>query len=279
MYNTADDAGHILIANLAQNAGTFKVWKLNSLSGTPELFINWTGNTTLAVGRKISVQGNLASEAIITAPLHNGTGAQFARWRVTGGALQSQTPDIVTVSGMTWTTNVDVVSTSASDVNADYFVARYADHVPGENGNVYPMLNWINGSNNTVRKSLVNVNSNFVSNAVAYTVFNRVPYALVNYINGFTWGQADMIYLVNASSVDSFTAEYNSWGSPWGVGGAVEWASEIHKYGAMSGSGVANGNSTGDVAFLQSEDGYFLYVYFMFTNGYIVGVQFDCVDI
>ncbi|GAB6007762.1 DUF5018 domain-containing protein [Dysgonomonas reticulitermitis] len=278
MYNTADDAGHILIGNLAQNAGTFKVWKLNSLLGTPELFIDWTANTTLAVGRKISVQGNIDGDAIITAPLHNGTGAQFARWRVTGGVLQSQTPDIVTVSGLTWTTNVDVVSTSASDVNADYFVARYSDHISGENGNIYPMLNWVNGSNNTVRKSLVNVNSNFVSNAVAYTVFNKIPYTLVNYVNGFSWGQADMIYLVNAASVDSFTAEYNSWGGPWGAGGAVEWACELHKYGALNGSGVANGNSTGDVAFVQSADGFFLYVYFMFTNGYIVGVQFDCVD-
>lgn len=278
MYNTADDAGNVLVCNLAQNAGTFKVWKVKLPSGTPELFINWTSNTTLAVGRKFSVQGNIDGNAIITAPLHNGTGAQFARWKVVGGVLQSQTPDIVTVSGLTWTTYVDVVSTSASDINADYFVARYSDHTSGENGNVYSMLNWVNGSTNTVRKSLVNVNSNFVSNAVDYTVFNKIPYALVNYVNGFTWGQADMIYLVNAGSVDSFTADYNSWGGPWGVGGAVEWASELHKYGAMSGSGVANGNSTGDVAFVESADGFFLYAYFMFTNGYIVCVQFDCVD-
>ncbi|MDR1091955.1 MAG: DUF5018 domain-containing protein [Prevotella sp.] len=278
MYSTADDAGHILICNLAQNAGTFKVWKLNSLQGTPELFIDWAANTTFAMGRKFSVQGNIDGDAIITAPLHNGTGAQFARWRVAGGVLQSQIPDIVTVGGLTWTTNVDVVSTSATDVNADYFVARYSDHIAGENGNVYSMLNWVNGNNNTVRKSLVNVNSNFVSNAVAYTVFNKIPYALVNYLNGFTWGQADMIYLVNAASLDSFTADYNSWGGPWGAGGAVEWACELHRYGAINGAGIANGNSTGDVAFVQSADGFFLYVYFMFTNGYIVCVQFDCLD-
>ncbi|MFV0536401.1 MAG: DUF5018 domain-containing protein [Dysgonomonas sp.] len=278
MYNTADDGGNVLICNLAQNAGTFKIWKVKLPSGTPELFINWAANTTLAVGRKISVQGNIDGDAIITAPLHNGSGAQFARWKVTGGVLQSQTPEIITISGLTWTTFVDVVHTSASDANADYFVARYSDHISGENGNVYSMLNWVNGSNNTVRKSLVNVNSNFVSNAVDYTVFNKIPYALVNYVNGFTWGQADMIYLVNAGSVDSFTADYNSWGGPWGVGGAVEWACELHKYGAMSGSGVANGNSTGDVAFVESADGFFLYAYFMFTNGYIVCVQFDCID-
>ncbi|MDR0542063.1 MAG: DUF5018 domain-containing protein [Dysgonamonadaceae bacterium] len=278
MYNTADAAGHVLICNLAQNAGTFKVWKLNPPAGAPELFIDWADNTTFAVGRKLSVYGNIAGDAIITAPLHNAPDARFARWKVSGGALQSQTPDIVAVNGMTWTTNVDVVYTSATDVNADYFVARFGDHLAGENGNVYPMLNWVDGSANTVRKSLVNVNSNFISNAVDYTVFNNMPYALVNYVNGFTWGQADMVYLVNVGSVDSFTADYNSWGGPWGAGGAVEWACELHKYGAMSGSGVANGNATGDVAFAQSDDGFYLYAYFMFTNGYVVGMQFDCID-
>ncbi|MDR0505641.1 MAG: DUF5018 domain-containing protein [Dysgonamonadaceae bacterium] len=279
MYNTADNAGHILICNLAQNAGTFKMWKLNSLSETPELFIDWKENTTFDIGRKVSVQGNIAADAIITAPLHNASSGQFARWKVTGGILQSQTPDIVTVNGMTWDRNVDVVYTSATNVNADYFVTRYSDFVPSSQGNDYSMLNWINGSNNTVRKSLVNVNAGFVSNAVDYTVFNNIPYALVNYLNGATWGQADMVYLVNAADVGAFTAVYNEWGGPWGAGGAVEWACELHKYGAMEGSGIANGNYTGDVAFVQSDSGYFLYVYFMFTNGYIVGLQFDCLDV
>ena len=43
--------------------------------------------------------------------------------------------------------------------------------------------------------------------------------------------------------------------------------------------GVVNGNGTGDVCFVKSADGYYLYLYFMFTNGSIVGVQFDCMDI
>jgi hypothetical protein len=47
---------------------------------------------------------------------------------------------------------------------------------------------------------------------------------------------------------------------------------------AAAGASTNNGNGTGDVAFVQSADGFFLYAYFMFTNGYIVCVQFDCVD-
>lgn len=283
-YNTADDAGHVLICNLAQNHGTFKVWRLDLPSGTPQLYIDWSANTSLAIGRKLSVQGDIAGNAIITAPLLTGTDSKFARWKVTNGVLQSQVPEIVTVSGITWTTNVDVVSTSATDVNADYFVARYGDHTAGENGNVYSMLNWVNGSSNAVRKSLVNVNSNFVVNAVDFIEFNKTPYALVNYVNAATWGQADQIFLVNAASLDNFTANYNSWGATTEVGGAVEWTTGLANGYSMyngfgKGVGAANANAAGDVAFVQSPDGYFLYVYFMFTNGYIVGVQFDCIDL
>jgi hypothetical protein len=276
MYTTADKAGHVLICNLAQNAGTFKVWRVNA--GTPQLYIDWSANTALAIGRKLSVQGNLDDNAIITAPLLTGTAGQFARWTVVGGALTSQAPDIITVTDMTWTTNCDVVYTSNTDVNADYFVARYGNHEAGENGNVYSQLNWVNGTTNTTRAALVNVNSNFIANAVDYTVFNNIPFAAVNYLNGFTWGQADQIMLVNARDANTFTCNYNSWGAYAEPSGAVEWVCPIHQYGAVSGSGSANGNSTSDVAFVHSDDGYFLYLYFMFTNGYIVGVQFDCID-
>jgi hypothetical protein len=277
MYTTADNAGHVLICNLSQNAGTFKVWKLNG--GTPQLYIDWSANTTLAIGRKLSVKGNIDGDAIITAPLLTGTAGQFARWTVVGGNLTSQTPTIVTVTGMTWTTNCDVVYTSATDVNSDYFVTRYGDHVPGEQGNVYSQLDWINGATNAKRASLVNVNSNFTANAVDYTVFNTTPYALVNYVNSFTWGQADQVMLVNATSPDTFTCNYTAWGAWPDPTGAVEWVCPLHIYGAVIGSGTANTNAAGDVAFVQSDDGYFLYVYFMFTNGYVVGVQFDCFDI
>lgn len=284
MYNTADDGGNVLICNLAQNVGTFKVWKLKPPTGTPELFINWTDNTTLAVGRKLSVQGDISNNAIITAPLVTGTDGKFARWQVTGGVLKSNTPEIVTVSGLTWTTSVDVISTSATNPNADYFITRHGN-VDGELQ--YSLLNWMNGSTNTQRKSLTTANDQwggFISNAVDYTVFNNIPYALVNYVNVWNWGQSDQILLANAGSVEEFTGP-----SPFGninnISGALVWMDGVNSNGyskynyAAAGATANNTNGTSDVAFVQSADGFFLYVYFMFTNGYIVGVQFDCVDI
>ncbi|HBG39981.1 MAG TPA: DUF5018 domain-containing protein [Porphyromonadaceae bacterium] len=284
MYNTADDGGNVLICNLAQNAGTFKIWKVKSLTSTPELFINWTENTTLNVGRKFSVQGNIDENAIIAAPILSGTANSFARWKITDGVLQSHTPDIVSVSGLSWTTNVDVVYTSATNVNSDYFIARHGN-VGGNEGVTYSFLNWINGATNTERKHLTTANDawgNFIANALDYTVFNNIPYALINYVNATTWGQCDQVYLVNAGSVNEFEAP-SPYGNNDNISGALIWQDGLSggysKYNhTAAGVSAHNGNGTGDVAFVQSADGFFLYVYFMFTNGYIVGVQFDCID-
>ena len=126
-YNTADDDGNVLICNLAPNAGSFKVYKLTSVTSTPELMIEWNGG--VAIGRKLSVAGSIDGDAIITAPIL-AAGQKFARWKVTGGVLASQEPEVVTMTGLAkgWTTNWDIVYTSATDVNSDYFVASYSDN-------------------------------------------------------------------------------------------------------------------------------------------------------
>lgn len=285
IYNTADDGGNVLICNLAQNAGTFKIWKVKLPTGTPELFINWADNTTLAVGRKFSVQGNIDENAIITAPVVSGTANSFARWKVTDGVLQSHTPDIVSVSGISWTTHVDIIYSSATNVNSDYFITRHGN-VGGNDGLTYSLLNWVNGATNDVRTSLTTANNQwggFLTNAVDYTVFNNIPYVLVNYVNAWSWGQGDQVLLANAGSFSEFTAP-SPFGNNGDISGALIWMDGLSggysKYNyAAAGASTHNGNGTGDVAFVQSADGFFLYVYFMFTNGYIVGVQFDCVDI
>src|SRR5690606_181723 len=68
-YTTANDAGNFIITNLAPNSGSFKVWKLTSVTATPELYIEWNGGVN--IGRKISIQGSLDGDAIITAPIRS----------------------------------------------------------------------------------------------------------------------------------------------------------------------------------------------------------------
>ena len=262
-YNTADDDGNVLICNLAPNAGSFKIWKLTSIDGSPELMIEWDGG--VAIGRKFSIQGSIDGNAIITAPIL-AAGQQIARWTIVGGTLTSQTPEIITMSGLVkgWTTNADVVYTSNTDVTSDYFVASYSDNT----------FAWVNGTTNEVRKKLDEISVNYIPNAVDHIEFNNAKYVTLNWVNSFSWGAADAVWMLDVSSDANFSGNLDLKTS-----NAVVWESPRDTYGGKSvNPPVVNTNGTGDVALSVSEDGYYLYLYFMFTNGYVVGYQFDCID-
>ncbi|WP_159637642.1 DUF5018 domain-containing protein [Sphingobacterium composti Ten et al. 2007 non Yoo et al. 2007] len=263
-YSTSDKAGNVLINNLTANDGTtFKIWKLSSVTSSPELLISWDAKGA-GYGRKVSVIGDITRDAIITAPLV-GLASQnsFARWKITNGAVVSQDPEIVTINGYSWAwNNADVIYTNPTDVKSDYFVVGYGQNTLGK----------VNGNTNNVVNENGKLDGNFVCNAVDYIEFNNAKFAAYNHVNGFTWGSADNVFLYDAESAMS--------GNPGAVGApGVLWKSTSGIYGANSNNGVVNGNTTGDVVMSTSENGYYMYLYFMFTNGCVVGVQFDCIDL
>lgn len=251
-YNTCDDGDNILLCNLAPNAGAFTIWKIKGVSGSPEPYIVWNGG--VKIGRKISVKGNVDGDAIITAPICD-VGNKFARWQVKGGVLQSQTPDIITITGIggSWSNNCDVVYTDPTNPNSDYFVAYYASPY---------QFAWVDGTTNTIKALGPVISSNWISNATDYTVFNKCPYAVQNTINSFTWGSDDIVHLYDVSTTGGLAAPI--WKCPAGTYGGKD-------------NGGANANGTGDVALKVSDNGYYMYLYFMFTNGCVVCVQYDCI--
>ncbi len=254
-FATADDGNNILVCNLAPNDGTFKVWKIEGVQGTPELYIDWSQSGDTAIGRKLSVKGDLDGDAIITAAIL-GADRTFARWQVVDGVLLSQVPEIVAIQGITgaWNTNADVVASHPSNLEADYFVSYYAEP---------RRFAWIDGKTNTIKAQGPEISGNWIQNATDYVVFNDCPYAASNSVNSFTWGSDDRVYLFDASGVSTFTEPI--WSAPIGLYGGKE-------------NGGQNANGTGDVILKVSDDGYYMYLYFMFTNGVIVCMQFDCID-
>ncbi|WP_215224667.1 DUF5018 domain-containing protein [Echinicola shivajiensis] len=262
-YSTSDDAGNILVCNLAPNSGAFKVYTISSVEDNPELFLTWDGG--VPIGRKLSVQGSLDGDAIITAPILQ-AGQQIARWQVEGGTLVSQEPEIITMAGLEkgWGTNSDVVYSSGSDLNSDYFVASYSDNT----------FAWVDGTSNTVSSKLDAISANFIPNAVDYIAFNNSSFATLNWVNSFTWGAADAVWLLDVSNESDFSGNLSNKTCP-----AVVWEAPLNTYGPNAIGAPANLNGTGDVILKVSEDGYYLYLYFMFTNGYVVGYQFDCIDL
>ncbi|MDD4713548.1 MAG: DUF5018 domain-containing protein [Bacteroidales bacterium] len=253
-YNTCDDGDNILLCNLASASSAFKVWRINGVTGTPQLYIQWNGGLTM--GRKLSIKGSLDGNAIITVPI-NAAGYQFARWQVINGNLQSQTPTIITISGIytkTWNYNCDIVYTNPTNLNSDYFVSSYAEPY---------MFTWVDGTTNIFKTTAKAISSNYIQNATDYTVFNNCPYTVSNSVNSAASGSADVIYLYDVSSSS-------------GLATAV-WQNLPDLYGGK-GNGGTNGNGSGDVALKVSDDGYYMYLYFMFTNGCVVCVQYDCIS-
>ena len=252
-YTTADDDGNILVNNLAPNAGSFKIWKIKDVTSTPELYIEYNGGE--ALGRKISIKGSLDKDAIITAPIYT-VGKDFLRWQVKNGVLVSATPEKISIKGIegaSWVNNADVIYTDPSDINSDYFVAYYT--LPRKFG-------WVNGSTNVVKAWGPEISGNWIVNAIDYKVFNNNAYVVHNTVNSFTWGSDDSILLFDANSTNTITNPI--------------WKAPIGTYGGKDNAGQ-NANGTGDVALRVSEDGYYMYLYFMFTNGQVVCVQFDAI--
>ena len=99
-------------------------------------------------------------------------------------------------------------------------------------------------------------------NAVDYAVFNKNAYVVHNTINSFTWGSDDSILLFDASSLNSISTPI--------------WKAPIGTYGGKDNAGQ-NANGTGDVVLKVSDDGYYMHLYFMFTNGQVVCVQYDAI--
>ena len=266
-YATSDDSGNMLYCNLTPNDGNvFKIWRYGKLASSPEEYISWDAGGN-SYGRKISVTGSLDADAIITAPLLTGTTTVFARWTVSGGQLVSQTPELVTLSGLGgWTTNADLVYTEP-DINSDYYVHAYTSNT----------LACVDGSTNTVVRALSQISTNYIPNAVDCIEFNGIQYVAAMQANPWNWGDADFAWLLDVSNADNFTGALDAVATGAAACPAVVYES-FAEYGPKSFGGTDNSNGTSDIILDVSEDGFYLYMYFMFTNGYVVGIQFDCID-
>lgn len=269
-YATADDSGNILFCNLTPNDGNvLKVWVAADINSTPSTYIEWDA-AGVAYGRKLSVQGSLNSDAVITAPAYGNDINYFARWTVTGGQLQSQTPEIVYVDGVTgWTTNCDVCYVEPS-ATSDYFIHSYS-------GN---SLYWVTGTTNAVKAGLNAMSVNYIPNTVDVMKFNGGTYLATTQANSFGWGGADFAWLLDVSTTDNYSggldADYNAESKP--KSNAILWQT-YHTYGPRAiPDAPINANGNADIILAPSADGYYMYMYFMFCNGYVVGVQFDCLD-
>ena len=277
-YMTSDDDGNILVNSLATAAGKVQMWKFSGkddiLTAQPVEYINWSAPA--GYGRKVSIIGSLDSDAIITATCGTGlpTG-NFAKWTVTDGVLQSQEPEIVT-AGTTWDNYQADIMYASTEPGADYFLINYKANV----------LSWLSGVDNTLKAQIPAIQSstNYFANELDIFEYNNATFLAAQQTNNMNGGTGDAVWLLDITNENNFSGSLydGSQGAP--ACPAVQWWCQ-NEYCAIAlakaegTTPVINGNAVGEILLTSSEDGYYLQLYIMFCNGYVAGVQFDCLDI
>ncbi len=259
---TSDKGGNVIMTNSVAKNGVHKLYKLNSVTGTPEQILSWTYNIGAGarIGTKISVSGNINDDAIIiindwywTSPA---ACREFIRIKVTDGVIG--TPEAVTLTGTyAWNGgNVDLVYSSA-DPTSDLFVTSYS-------GNSLEVVNGAtNAQKGIIGKGSIDANSNFA--CVDFTTFNKASYVAVYGGAHFTYS-ATRAMLFDVSTLSTFTGTFDNSSSK-------VFTSPVFYAGSLSGTAYP------DVLLSVSDDGFMMYMYFVGSNnGILQAYQFDCID-
>ena len=270
-YMTSDHKGHIIINNHVPNdGGVFRVWRMRTITSTPELFIEFpTGDV---IGQHLSVWGDVYGDASLQAVYcgwtSTGTTSNFT-WTVKDG-VATQAPHWCQISGMKkgWT-NGDAIRIG-TETTSDYFACGYSANE----------LGWVDGSTNAVKSSIFGLlTGNEGMLAVDAVEFNGINYVMTSMETFFTWGCAGGAWVMEAKYPQTFVGDFQMdatldpdcvvWALDRGEGG-------YGLYGGRMNDGT-NGNAIQDVKLHVTSDGYFMYAYFMFCNGYVGCIQFDCI--
>ena len=109
--------------------------------------------------------------------------------------------------------------------------------------------------------------------------FNGLNYVAATMETFFTWGVAGGMWVMEAKYPQTFSGslELDASLDPDCVVYDLDRGEGGYGiYGGRANDGT-NGNAIQDVKLHVTEDGYFMYAYFMFCNGYVGCVQFDCI--
>ena len=263
---TSDLNGNMLISNYVQSGSTLKIYKTNSVTSTPTLYISYDDELNLPMGSRIHVQGDLNSNAIIVATCDGPGSKDFVRWVVTNGVVGQPVHVTagVTDSWNGFDGNAKVVSRSESTSDG-YFLGYY----DGGNDNVY----YCNSSNTpTTNLSAVSNGSawGYNNGCIDTRDFNNAKF-FVLYSIGYwpDWGLPATIYLYNVSSLSSFTGTVDQ-------SKALIYSTTESAYTSI---GYAGDGRTGDVLMIPSSDGYKLDIYYVDNTSLgIGGLEFDCIN-
>lgn len=278
---TSDHAGHIIVnSKYGDGENLFKVWVFNDVDDRGRLLLQ---ENCYGAGERVSVYGDVNKEAVIVTTL-NGTSISGYRWFLKDGAVvRREQFNLAGVASTPWG-HVDIAPTSATSSTANYYSVFYA-LVNNRRGPVQ-----YNGDNSIVNIGKPNTKKrsdadggladagNWVMNACDYREFNKSKFFIHNSVNTFPWGENDFVYLIDVSGGDIGNELFPSTTSNGTMRFFASANGEEGLYGAKAAGNVGLGGNSNDVRLWVSETGFYMYAYFMFTNGYIGCVRVDCIQ-
>lgn len=280
-YLTTDHKGHIVICNRVPDDGSvFRVYRMRDINSTPEKFIEFT--TGDVYGDHISVWGDVYGDATLQTAYcgwtSTGTTSTYT-WTVKEGQVVDQQPYWCQIGGAEagWT-NGDAIRLG-TDTTADFLAVGYSMN----------RLTWVDGATNTAQSYIHGVLSgNEGLKAVDAVEFNGVNYVAATAETFFTWGIAGDMWVFEAKYPQTFSGELIQ-DTANGIMGypdctvfnlnnddGNDQSGAYGFYGGRANDGV-NGNAVQDVKLHVTKDGYFMRAYFMFCNGYVGCIEFDCI--
>ena len=270
-YMTSDHKGHIVINNrVPDDGGVFRVWRMRDINSTPELFIEYA--TTDVYGDHISVWGDVYGDATVQAAYCGWTSTgstSTLTWTVKGGQTVDMQPYWCQISGVGGWTNGDAIRLG-TDATADFLACGYSMN----------KLTWVDGATNAALNYVQGtLTGNEGMKAIDAVPFNGINYVAATMETFFTWGVAGGMWVMEAKYPQTFSGSLEldaSLDPDCVVYGLDRGEGGYGIYGGRANDGT-NGNAIQDVKLHVTKDGYFMYAYFMFCNGYVGCIQFDCI--
>ena len=259
---TSDNAGNMLICNYADNGQTLNIYKTNDVTKAPTKLISYTNGLGVGIGARLHVQGDLNSNAVITATPYSCNNA--IRWIVKDGRVGN--PENILMSVAAWGAQDDAAKVVG--VDAEGKNGSIVDYYQGGACQMYYLSDW---------KTSANLVQNNSGNAWGYNTaaidvrpFNKARY-LALFEMGYwpDWGLTGHIYLYDASNPASVTGTTDG-------SSMLKYAYTIpDNFGSV---GYASDGRFADVLVTTSEDGYFLYIFYA-SNTHLSfgGIQVDCI--
>ncbi len=270
-YMTSDHKGHIVINNrVPDDGGVFRVWRMRDINSTPELFIEYA--TTDVYGDHISVWGDVYGDATVQAAYCGWTSTgstSTLTWTVKDGQTVSMQPYWCQISGVGGWTNGDAIRLG-TDATADFLACGYSMN----------KLTWVDGATNAALNYVQGtLTGNEGMKAVDAVPFNGINYVAATMETFFTWGVAGGMWVMEAKYPQTFSGSLEldaSLDPDCVVYGLDRGEGGYGIYGCRANEGT-NCIAIQDVMLHVTKDGYFMYAYFMFCNGYVGCIQFDCI--